>query len=464
MMIAAAAQEWNLPTSEITITKGIVGHASSVRRAAFGELAEKAAALPVPSEVKLKEPKDWIHIGKHVPRIDSVAKTTGAARYALDVKRPGMLTAVVARSPRFGGVVKSFDASGAKAIDGVVDVVSIGSGVAVLARDTWSAIKGREAVKVEWDDSKAEVRSSDKMLADYRKLAKVSGRFRGPPRRRRSRPQERCQAGRSRVHVSLPRTCAHGAAQRRDRDHGGRHCRNLGGFSVPDRGAGDGRRRARTQAGTGENQHHVGRRLVRAAGHAKCRLFAGVALIAKATAMKAPVHLVWTREDDIRGGRYRPMVLHKVRAALDASGHIVAWDHHIVAQSFITGTAFEPRIVKNGVDRLVVEGTADMPYQLDNLSVDWHQASSPVTTLWWRSVGHTHTAQVVEVMMDVLANEAKRDPVEFRLSMLKGHPRHTAVLKLAAEKGGWGRSCRKAAGGVSRFTRASAASSPWWLM
>ena len=133
------------------------------------------------------------------------------------------------------------------------------------------------------------------------------------------------------------------------------------------------------------------------------------------------------------------MVLHKVRAALGIrSGHIAAWDHHIVAQSFITGTAFEPRIVKNGVDRLVVEGTADMPYQLDNLSVDWHQASSPVTTLWWRSVGHTHTAQVVEVMMDVLANEAKRDPVEFRLSMLKEHPGHTAVLKLAAEKGGWG--------------------------
>jgi isoquinoline 1-oxidoreductase subunit beta len=163
-----------------------------------------------------------------------------------------------------------------------------------------------------------------------------------------------------------------------------------------------------------------------------------VALIAKATAVKAPIHLVWTREDDIRGGRYRPMVLHKVRAALDASGHIAAWDHHIVAQSFITGTAFEPMLVKNGVDRLAIEGTADMPYHLDNLSVDWHQASSPVTTLWWRSVGHTHTAQVVEVMMDVLANEAKRDPVEFRLSMLKEHPRHTAVLKLAAEKGEWG--------------------------
>ena len=175
MMVAAAAQDWNLPVSEVMITKGVVAHVASGKKATFGDLAEKAATIPVPSDVKLKDPKDWIYIGKHVPRINSVAKTTGTARYALDVKRPDMLTAVVARSPRFGGLVKSFDATGAKAVSGVVDVVSIGSGVAVLAGDTWSAIKGREALKVEWDDTKAEVRSSDTILADYRKLAEIPG-------------------------------------------------------------------------------------------------------------------------------------------------------------------------------------------------------------------------------------------------------------------------------------------------
>jgi isoquinoline 1-oxidoreductase subunit beta len=392
----------------------------------------------VPSEVKLKEPKDWIYIGKHVQRIDSVAKTTGAARYALDVKRPGMLTAVVARSPRFGGVVKSFDASGAKAIDGVVDVVSIGSGVAVLARDTWSAIKGREAVKVEWDDSKAEVRSSDTMLADYRKLAESPGL----PAVRRGDAEAALKNVAKLVEAEF--TFPYLAHAPMEPLNGVIEIMADGTVELWAGSQFQTVEQATVAAVLGLKPEQVKINTMWAGGSFGRRATPNadylleIALIAKATAGKAPIHLVWTREDDIRGGRYRPMVLHKVRAALDASGHIAAWDHHIVAQSFITGTAFEPTLVKNGVDRLAIEGTADMPYHLDNLSVDWHQAWSPVTTLWWRSVGHTHTAQVVEVMMDVLANEAKRDPVEFRLSMLKEHPRHTAVLKLAAEKGGWG--------------------------
>jgi isoquinoline 1-oxidoreductase beta subunit len=163
-----------------------------------------------------------------------------------------------------------------------------------------------------------------------------------------------------------------------------------------------------------------------------------MAMIAKATGGKAPIHLVWTREDDIKGGRYRPMVYHRIRAALDGKGGIAAWDQDIVGQSFIIGSPFEAMIVKDGVDATIVEGAADMPYRVANLAVDWHPVTSPVTTLWWRSVGHTHTAQAVEVMIDMLAHEAGKDPVEFRLSMLGEHPRHAAVLRLAAEKGGWG--------------------------
>ena len=173
MMVAAAAQDWNLPVSEVIITKGVVAHVASGKKATFGDLAEKAATIPVPSDVKLKDPKDWIYIGKHVPRIDSVAKTTGTARYALDVEQQDMLTGPSLRSPRFGGLVKSFDATGAKAVSGVVDVVSIGSGVAVLAGDTWSAIKGREALKVEWDDHESGSPLKQYDLADYRKLAEI---------------------------------------------------------------------------------------------------------------------------------------------------------------------------------------------------------------------------------------------------------------------------------------------------
>jgi isoquinoline 1-oxidoreductase subunit beta len=438
MLIAAAAQDWNVPASEITISKGVLEHAPSRRRAAFGDLADKAAALPVPGEVKLKDPKDWIYIGKQVPRIDSVAKTTGAARYALDVKRPGMLTAVVARSPRFGGVVKSFDASGAKAVDGVVDVVSIGSGVAVLARDTWSAIKGREALKVEWDDSKAEVRSSDAMLADYRKLADSPGISAG--RRGDTAAAMKNAAKVVEAEFTFP-YLAHAPMEPLN---GTIETKADGSVELWAGSQFQTIEQATVAAVLGIKPEQVKINTVWAGGSFGRRATPNadyvleMALIAKATGGKPPIHLVWTREDDIRGGRYRPMVLHKVRAGLDASGNIAAWDHHLVAQSFVTGTAFERTLVKDGVDRLAIEGTADMPYHVENLSVDWHQASSPVTTLWWRSVGHTHTAQVVEVMMDVLANEARRDAVEFRLSLLKDHPRHADVLKLAAEKGGWG--------------------------
>lgn len=437
MIVAAAAQDWNVPASEITISKGVVLHPPSGRRAAFGDFAEKAAALPVPGEVKLKDPKDWIYIGKHVPRLDSVIKTTGSARYALDVKRPGMLTAVVARSPRFGGMVKSFDANGAKAVDGVVDVVSIGSGVSVLARDTWSAIKGREALKVEWDDSKAEVRSSDMMLADYRKLAESTG----VPAIRRG---DTAAALKNAVKVvEAEFTFPYLAHAPMEPLNGTIEVKADGSVELWLGSQFQTIEQATVAAVLGLKPEQVKLNTVWAGGSFGRRATPNadyvleMALIAKATGGKAPIHVVWTREDDIRGGRYRPMVLHKVRAGLDASGNIAAWDHHVVAQSFITGTAFERTLVKDGVDRLAIEGTADMPYHVENIAVDWHQASSPVTTLWWRSVGHTHTAQVVEVMMDVLANEAKRDPVDFRLSMLKEHPRHSGVLQLAAEKGGW---------------------------
>jgi isoquinoline 1-oxidoreductase beta subunit len=438
MMIAAAAQDWNVPAGEITISKGLLAHAPSGRRAAFGDLADKAAALPVPSQVMLKDPKDWIYIGKQVPRIDSIAKTTGAARYALDVKRPGMLTVVVARSPRFGGVVKSFDASGAKAVEGVVDAVSIGSGVAVLARDTWSAIKGREALKVEWDDSKAEVRSTDAMLADYRKLADSPGISAG----RRGDTAAALKSAAKVVEAEF--TFPYLAHAPMEPLNGTIEIKADGSVELWAGSQFQTIEQATVAAVLGLKPEQVKINTMWAGGSFGRRATPNadyvleLALIAKATGGKAPIHLVWTREDDIRGGRYRPMVLHKVRAGLDASGNVAAWDHHLVAQSFITGTAFESMLVKDGVDRLAIEGTADMPYDVENLSVDWHQASSPVTTLWWRSVGHTHTAQVVEVMMDVLANEARRDAVEFRLSLLKDHPRHADVLKLAAEKGGWG--------------------------
>jgi isoquinoline 1-oxidoreductase beta subunit len=439
MLIAAAADTWKVAPAEITIAKGVVTHQASGKQARFGELITKAATLPVPTEVKPKEPKDWVYISKQVPRLDSHDKTTGKAAYALDIRRPGMVTAVVARSPRFGGTVKSFDASAAKAVKGVVDVVQIPQGVAVLAKDTWSAMKGREALKIEWDDGKAEKRSSAEIAADYRKLATMDG---GRPAARRGDTGSVLGASPKVIEADFafpylahaPMEPLNGVIE--IKSDGSAECWAGSQFQTVEQatvGAVLGIKPEQVKINTVWAGGSFGRRATPNADY-----FAEMAAIAKASGGKAPVHLVWTREDDIKGGRYRPMVHHRIRAALDAAGNIAGWDQKIVAQSFFIGTALEAMTVKDGIDATVVEGASDMPYRVANLSVDWHLVSSPVTTLWWRSVGHTHTAQAAEVMIDMLAHEAGKDPVAFRLALLGEHPRHVGVLKLAAEKGGWG--------------------------
>ena len=438
MLVSAAAETWKVPATEITIQKGVVAHASG-KQAKFGELITKAATLQVPTQVKPKQPKDWVYVGKHVPRIDSQAKTTGQAIYAIDVRRPGMLTAVVARPPRFGGAVKSFDAAAAKAIKGVVDVVQIPQGVAVLAKDTWSAMKGRDALKVDWDDEKAEKRSSDTMLADYRKLATEPG---GRPAARHGNAASALNGNAKVIEAEFafpylahaPMEPLNGVIELKS--DGTAECWAGSQFQTVEQ--------ATVAAVLGIKPEQVKINTVWAGGSFGRRAtpnadyFAEMAAIAKVTGGRAPIHLVWTREDDIKGGRYRPMVYHHVRAGLDSAGNIAGWDHKIVAQSFVLGTPLEAMIVKDGIDATVVEGAADLPYRVSNLAVDWHAVSSPVTTLWWRSVGHTHTAQATEVTIDMLAHEAGKDPVAFRLDLLRDHPRHAAVLKLAAEKSGWG--------------------------
>jgi isoquinoline 1-oxidoreductase beta subunit len=438
MLIAAAADTWKVPAAEITIAKGVVMHARSNKQAKFGELVTKAAVLQVPADVKPKEPKDWVYISKHVPRIDSMAKTTGKAVYALDIRRPGMITAMVAHPPRFGGAVKSFDASAAKAVKGVVDVVQIPQGVAVLAKDTWSAMKGREALKVEWDDSNAEKRSSAQMFADYRKLADGPGL---PAARRGDAVSALSGAAKVvEAEFSFP-FLAHAPMEPLNgvieiKGDGTAECWAGAQFQTVEQmtvAAVLGLKPEQVTINTVWAGGSFGRRATPNADY-----FAEMAAIAKASGGKAPVHLVWTREDDIKGGRYRPMVYHRIRAGLDASGAIIGWEQKIVGQSFIIGSPFEAMIVKDGIDATVVEGAADMPYHVANLAVDWHHVRSPVTTLWWRSVGHTHTAQAAEVTIDMLAHQAGKDPVAFRLALLGEHPRHAGVLKLAAEKGGWG--------------------------
>ncbi|KQO66463.1 xanthine dehydrogenase family protein molybdopterin-binding subunit [Methylobacterium sp. Leaf89] len=437
MLVAAAAERWTVPASEITVESGTVRHAASNRQARFGELAEAAAAQPVPKEPRLKEASQFTLIGKKVPRTDSVAKTDGTAIYSLDIRRPGQLTAVVAHAPRFGGTVKTVDDKAARAVAGVVDVLTIPTGVAVLARDTWSAMKGREALKITWDDSAAETRSSDAILADHRKRLETPGLVAS-----KKGDAAGAIAGSAKVleaEFTFP-YLAHAAMEPLnatiEKASDGTYDVFAGcqlqtieqAVVAATLGVTTDKVRLHTQWAGGS----FGRRATPGADY-----FAETASIVRATGGKAPVHLVWTREDDMAGGFYRPMVVHRLRAGLDAKGGITGWEHRTIGKSIMIGTAFETMIVKDGVDATTVEGASDTPYALPAYRFEVHNAREGVPVLWWRSVGHTHTAQAMEVFIDELAHAAGADPVAYRLGLLGGAPRLSATLKLAAEKASW---------------------------
>ncbi|WP_131118356.1 xanthine dehydrogenase family protein molybdopterin-binding subunit [Lichenihabitans psoromatis] len=437
MLIAAAVDEWKVPATEVVVTKGVLTHKSG-KSATFGDLAAKAAQQPVPIEVRLKDAKDFTLIGTAVHRIDHVVKTDGSAKFALDIRRPNMLTAVLQRPTRFGGTLKSVDDKAARAIKGVVDVVIVPQGVAVLAENTWAARQGRDALKIEWDDSKAEMRSTADMLADYKTLAATPGSVAvkaGDADQALKTSGKVLQAEfvfPYLAHAPMePLNCTIEQAADGSYDFyaGSQFPTIEQAVAAATLGVTADKVRIHTVWGGGS----FGRRATPNGDY-----FAEAAAIMKKAGGKRPVHLVWTREDDIKGGRYRPMFYHAVEASLDANGGVAAWKHRLVGQSFMRGTAFEPVMFKEGVDATAVEGVADMPYSIPNRLVDWHDAPSAISTLWWRSVGHSHTAQAVEVMMDDLAHAAGKNPVDFRVALLKDHPRHVAVLKLAAEKAGFG--------------------------
>ncbi|MEH3064062.1 MAG: xanthine dehydrogenase family protein molybdopterin-binding subunit [Methylobacterium radiotolerans] len=437
MLMAEAAFRWKVPVSEITVADSLVRHAPSGRQARFGELAASAASLPVPSEPRLKDPSEWTLIGQTVPRLDSVAKTNGTAVYSLDIRRPNQVTALVARAPRFGATVKSFDAAAARKVAGVLDVVQVPTGVAVIARDTWSAMKGREALTVVWDDSTAETRSSDAILAEYRERAKGPGLTASE----RGDPQAALKGAAKVVEAEFTFPyLAHAAMEPLNAtiEKG-----SDGGYDVYAGFQFQTVEQATMAAILGVTADRVrlhsnwaggsfGRRATPTADY-----LAEAATVFKASGEKAPLHLVWTREDDMAGGYYRPTVLHRVRAGIDGKGAVVGWDHVMVGKSIMIGSPFEAMIVKNGIDATTVEGASDTAYALPAYRFGVHNGREGVPVLWWRSVGHTHTAHVMEVMIDELAHAANVDPVAYRLSLLTQAPRLSGVLKLAAEKAGW---------------------------
>ncbi|MDO8909363.1 MAG: xanthine dehydrogenase family protein molybdopterin-binding subunit [Pseudohongiella sp.] len=436
MLVSAAAAQWQVPAGEITVREGVVSHGN--RSATFGELAVAAAQQPAPdvTSLTLKTPDAFRLIGRDNTLRKDVGKHNGTAIYTQDVQLPGMLTAVVAHSPRFGGKVKSFDASAALARKGVQHVFEIDTGVAVLATDYWTATKGRELLTIEWDDSAAETRSSSDILLQYRELVDTVGVVAeshgnaDATLSRASDVEELVFEYPYLAHAQMePMNCV--AQVNGDAAEMWYGCQSA---------TGDQAAIARL-LGTGTenvkiNTVFAGGGFGRRANPASDYVLEAVRIARQLQG--TPVKLVWSREDDMQAGYYRPAYVHKLAASLDSNGKPAAIQIRIAGQSIMAGTSMAAMMISNGIDNTSVEGLTEFSYEVPERQVELHSPVNGIPVQWWRSVGHTHTAFSKEVFIDALARKAGADPVEYRLELLKNNPRETAVLKLAAEKAGWG--------------------------
>ncbi|MFM0271351.1 xanthine dehydrogenase family protein molybdopterin-binding subunit [Paraburkholderia aspalathi] len=437
MLVSAAAAQWQVPASELTTLDGSVHHVTTNRTATYGSLASAAARLPVPDTVTLKSPKDFRLIGHQLPRVDVPPKTNGTAQFTLDVTFPGMLVALLQRPPLFGATVKSFDASAAKAVPGVVSVVQVPGGVAVVAKGFWAAKQGRDALKVEWDDSKAEKRSSDAIMAEYRQLAEqpgMSARKDGDATKALAGAVKKISASYAFPYLAHAPMEPLDAVVKLTADS----CEIWAGdqFQTVDQA------NAAHTAGLDPQQVKIhtlyaGGSFGRRANTQSDYIVEAVSIAKALGANGTPVKLQWTREDDIHGGLYRPMYFHKLDAGLSADGKLVGWRHRIVGQSILAGTPFASVMVKNGIDGTSVEGAANVAYAIPNLSIELTTTQTGVPVLWWRVVGSSHTAFAVEAFMDEAAHAARKDPFVFRRDLLAHEPRMRGVLELAAQKAGW---------------------------
>jgi isoquinoline 1-oxidoreductase beta subunit len=442
MLIGAAAERWQVKPEQCKTSKGMVMGPSG-QKASYGALADSAMKQAIPTTVKLKDAKNFRIIGKPTKRLDARIKSNGQQQFGIDFSLPDMLVAVVVHPPVFGAKLSHVDASRSKAIAGVVHVFEVpldrgASGVAVIAKGYWPAKLGRDALVVEWDSSGVEKVSSVQQLADYKAMAKTAGLV-----VKKSDISKLADAPKKISAVYEFPYLAHAPMEPLNCviDLKADSCTVWAGsqFQTFDQAA-----IARTAglqpetvtlntmtAGGG-----FGRRAVPSSDYIVEAV--NVAKAYRAAGNNGPLKVIWSREDDIRGGYYRPSHVHRADLGLDEKGNILAWDHVIVGQSIITGTPLESFMVKNGVDGTMVEGMGE-PYDVPlNLTV--HNAKANVPVLWWRSVGSTHTAFVMETLVDEAAHMAKIDPVAYRKKLIgEKHTRHLAALDLAVAKSGYGK-------------------------
>jgi isoquinoline 1-oxidoreductase beta subunit len=442
MLVAAAAQQWNVDASACRTESGAVLIGS--KRLTYGRIAEAAAKLTPPAKVQLKDPNNFKLIGKPVKRLDTPEKLNGQAVFGIDVKLPGMLTAAIARPPIFGAKMKSFDDSRVRSMPGVRKVVAVPLGVAVIADTFWQAKTARDALRVEWDEGGMQNFSTSQMIKDFRERAKspgISVRKDGDTSAAISGAAKKIKAVYEVPYLSHmmmePLNCV--VDLRSD------SCDVWTGsqFQTIDRANAAkvaGLPNEKVQLHTTFLGGGFGRR-----ANPQSDFVVEAVHVAKAAG--APVKVIWTREDDMNGGWYRPAFLHAIEGGVDASGNAVSWQSRLVGQSIMAGTPFAAMMMKGkAYDPASVEGVDDLPYSIPNVTVESHQAEINVPVQWLRSVGHSHTAFAVECFMDELAALANKDPYQFRRGLLQKQPRYLGVLDLAAEKAGWDKPIAKGMG------------------
>ena len=437
MLLTAAASAWAVPVGELTVDRGTIRHAGSKREGRFGQFADAAAKLPVPAKVPLKDASAFRLIGRDdgsIKKLDSAAKSNGTAQFTIDIREPEMLTVMVARPPRFGGKVASFDAKEALTQPDVVDVKQISSGVAVYARGTYPAMQGRDRLKVTWDDDGAEKRSTEQLIEDYRARARKTGAV--------ASEHGNVEAALKSADKILEAEyvfpyLAHAPMEPLDgflRWDGTQAVARFGSqLQTGDHHAIAkvlGLPPERVQVETMLAGGSFGRR-----AQSTMHLAVELAQVAQAIGPNRPVKLVWTREDDIRGGYYRPLFVHRMRGGI-RNGRISGWSNTVVGQSFLKGSPFE-MLIKDGIDVTSVEGSREIPYQIADFRCDLHTTDVGVPTLWWRSVGHTHTGYAVECFVDELLAATGQDPVAGRLALMGKAPRAAGVLRAVADLAGW---------------------------
>jgi isoquinoline 1-oxidoreductase subunit beta len=432
MLVEAAAQKWAVDKKTCKAQDGVVLHQPTRRKLTYGSLAAAAAKLPVPSDVALKDPAQFHVIGTPTKRLDTPDKVNGRAEFGIDVRRPGMLYAVVARSPVFRGKVANFDATKAKAVPGVKDVVQISSGIAVIADSTWTAMQGRRALDVKWDEgANAQVSSEtiSKLFADRAAQSGVEARKEGDAAAALSGAAKKIDAVYEApflAHATMePQNCT--ADVRADR------CDVWAPTQFQTMAQGTAAKICGLQPeAVFIHTTYLGGGFGRKAGTDFV-----IEAVETSKAMGAPVKLTWSREDDMQHDFYRPAAYARMSGALDAQGWPVAWTTTVASPSIMS--AWFPGSVKNNLDPTSVEGVNNLPYSIPNILVDYQLTETGIPVGFWRSVGNSQNGFFSESFMDELAAAGKKDPYGFRRRFLNKAPRHLGVLELAAKKAGWDR-------------------------